>query len=90
MRYLLLAIAFVTIGSCETRAQAVVCPPHLPYCYEKPILQRMTPQDQWNEFKAELQRDLAASEYRQRAAMHGLDYQLRRAQLCNSVTQVGC
>lgn len=91
MRYLTLAIVFVTVGSCEGFAQrAVVCPPNLSYCYEKPVLPRMTAQDEYRQLKAELDRDLAAVESRARSADYGLRYQLGRAQFCNSIRQDGC
>lgn len=89
MRHIALAIVFVAIGSCNADAQAVVCPPYAFECYQKPV-RPMTQQDRWNEFKAELQRDLAASEYRERAALHGLDRALGYTRFCNSITQAGC
>lgn len=92
LREAALAFVFVVVGSCNpTFAQrAVICPPHLSYCYEKPVLREMTGQDKWNQMKAELQSDLAAVEWRMRTGSYGLDYQLHRAQSCNSVRQDGC
>lgn len=70
--------------------RAVVCPPNLSYCYEKPVLKEMRVIDEYNALKAELDRDLAAVEHRLRWGGASLDYQLRRAGVCNSVRQDGC
>lgn len=86
IRNLVLAVAFVTISSCEIQAQAVVCPPHLSYCYEKPILK----QQRFEDFEAEIMASARgfndSLDRRLRSSDRGLYWELRRSRYCNSVS----
>ncbi len=85
-----IAVLLVLISSSALAQRAVVCPPHLDYCYEKPVLREMTGRDQYNKLKAEMDADLAAVQNRARAADYGFQYQMNRARFCNSIRQDGC
>lgn len=97
MRYLALAIVFVAVGSCNVQAEncgAVGSRPDWAACIKRqpPVPKQPATWDhgEYYRLKAELDRDLAAVEYRARSADYGLRYQLDRAQFCNSIRQDGC
>jgi hypothetical protein len=71
----------VLVASCNPALaqRAVVCPPHLSYCYEKPVYREQPARDAWEEFKAGLDRDTAAVQQRLRDGGASLDWQLERA-----------
>lgn len=79
--------ALAALSSCNPALaqRAAVCPPNLSYCYEK-----RGDRADWEAFKAQLDADTAAVQYRLWRADAGLDRQLRRAQFCNSIRQDGC
>lgn len=55
------------------QARFLVCPPHLSYCYYefKPILPQKRARDEYNDIKREIDRDLAAVEYRMKLNENG-------------------
>lgn len=81
MRYAFLAVVFVLVGSCEVQAQrrAIICPPQLSYCYEKPILPQKTVEDEIAELEARLRSYRAEGEFRSRMSDIELRYQLLRS-----------
>jgi hypothetical protein len=52
--------ALMLLASPALAEQAIVCPPHLDYCYKKPVLQEKKFDDMVDELRAQIYRDRLA------------------------------
>lgn len=82
MKYAIAILAL--LASCNPVAAqrtAVVCPPHLSYCYEKPVLPQKTARDQYNDIVQEMAAATAAARRGIANSGDALRYELDRAHL---------